>query len=335
MIRSRTIAEKLTDPVTLEFVETPLSDVIDFLRDYTGVNVLIPFHGSDVDARTAIGFSDQPVTVHVQSVPLRLALDCLLMPSGLDWDAIDELLLIGKPEDLAGFAQRVKLRHARVARLRNSRSTETFLIADKLTDRLTLEFVETPLGDIVDFLHDYSGANFYLLGEPRSWHEPSWGKLGETPVTVHVEDVSMATALDCLSDRTSLEWDVLEGVVVFGAAERIRAFRSRLIESDRRLSQHNGPVADALRGRNEKLGDPSNRLLWNINTILKTSRIRLEIPSEMAGDWFVPDFVHDLPLYRQLDFLNEVSGLDWELVSSDTIRLIKTDGDSRPRESSR
>src|SRR5262245_38666335 len=55
------IRAKLTDPVTLEFVETPLGDVIAFLKDYTGVNIVL-----DRAALDEVGVSsDTPISIHV------------------------------------------------------------------------------------------------------------------------------------------------------------------------------------------------------------------------------------------------------------------------------
>jgi len=68
------VRKKLVDPVTLEFVETPLSDVLDFLRDYTGVEIIL-----EKDALKKLGFDDGiPASIHVQRVTLRSSLRLLL-----------------------------------------------------------------------------------------------------------------------------------------------------------------------------------------------------------------------------------------------------------------
>jgi hypothetical protein len=84
------INEKLKDPVTMEFVETPLSDVIDFLKDYTGVNIVL-----DKPALEEEGInSDTPVSIHVQSIALKSALKILLGQYNLTFLIKDDVLQI-------------------------------------------------------------------------------------------------------------------------------------------------------------------------------------------------------------------------------------------------
>jgi hypothetical protein len=95
------IRAKLADPVTLEFVETPLSDVVDFLKDYTGVN--ITFDRAALEQRGVT--PDTFVSIHVQSIELRSGLALLLNAHKLTLKIEDECLVItskaaeqGQPE---------------------------------------------------------------------------------------------------------------------------------------------------------------------------------------------------------------------------------------------
>src|SRR5262249_26322509 len=86
----KAIKAKLNDPVTLEFVETPISDVIDFLRDYTRVNIVInrqPLSEEGVSV-------DTPMSIHVQSMELRSALTLMLNQANLTFAIEDECLEI-------------------------------------------------------------------------------------------------------------------------------------------------------------------------------------------------------------------------------------------------
>jgi len=80
----REITEKLSQRVSLEFVETPFGEVINFLKDYTGVNI-VPNKG--------IG-SDTPASVHVKNIPFRSALNILLEPYNLTYLIKDDALKI-------------------------------------------------------------------------------------------------------------------------------------------------------------------------------------------------------------------------------------------------
>jgi hypothetical protein len=66
--------------------------------------------------------------------------------------------------------------------------------------RTKLEFIETPLQQVCDFLRDFSGANIYL--DQRALKEEGLGP--QTPVTMDLDDVvSVATALELIADSLS------------------------------------------------------------------------------------------------------------------------------------
>jgi len=84
------IIEKLDEPITLEFMDTPLSDVIDFIREVTEVNIVVDRVALDDEGVT----TDTPVTINVQNVPLRSALKLLLDPLNLTYLVRDDVLQI-------------------------------------------------------------------------------------------------------------------------------------------------------------------------------------------------------------------------------------------------
>ncbi len=84
------IGNKLRQPVTLEFVETPLSDVVDFLRDSTRLNIVLDKPALEDEGLT----SDTPVSIHVQSVALKYALKILLGRHRLTYLVKDDVLQV-------------------------------------------------------------------------------------------------------------------------------------------------------------------------------------------------------------------------------------------------
>ena len=86
----RQIHAKLAMPVSLEFVETPISDIVDFLRDYTGVNFLLDRVALENEGVT----SDTPVTIHVEQIPLKSALHHLLRQLNLTYKVENDVVLI-------------------------------------------------------------------------------------------------------------------------------------------------------------------------------------------------------------------------------------------------
>ncbi|QDU63536.1 hypothetical protein Pan216_44160 [Planctomycetes bacterium Pan216] len=84
------IRRALTQPVSVDFQDTPLRDVIEFLRDLTGANIVIDQNGLD-----ELGLDpDVPTTLHLESVSLKSALRLILRPMELTYLIEDEVLLI-------------------------------------------------------------------------------------------------------------------------------------------------------------------------------------------------------------------------------------------------
>ncbi len=89
------IEKALEEKAACEFVETPLADVADFLRDRYRINIMLDkkaLDGTKVDASAT-------VTMSVKDVSLRSALELLLRPLKLTWTIHDEVLLITTPEE--------------------------------------------------------------------------------------------------------------------------------------------------------------------------------------------------------------------------------------------
>jgi len=86
--------ETLAQRTTLEFIETPLQDVVDFLKDLHAVEIQIDHRAlEDVGVGT-----DEPVTKNVKGVTLRSALNLMLREMDLTFIIRDEVLLITTPE---------------------------------------------------------------------------------------------------------------------------------------------------------------------------------------------------------------------------------------------
>ena len=89
------IEEELAKPATLEFKETPLSDVIDYLKEQCKIEVCL-----DLRALTDVGIGgDTPITINLHALPLRSALNLMLRQLNLTWTVRDDVLLITTPEE--------------------------------------------------------------------------------------------------------------------------------------------------------------------------------------------------------------------------------------------
>ncbi|NLF72708.1 MAG: VWA domain-containing protein [Candidatus Anammoximicrobium sp.] len=89
------IFSALEDDTRLEFIETPLNSVIDFLKDQHDINIEI-----DTKALDDIGVgTDSPITRNLKGISLRSALRLMLKDLGLTYVVKDEVLLITTPEE--------------------------------------------------------------------------------------------------------------------------------------------------------------------------------------------------------------------------------------------
>ena len=91
------IEEALDAPAQVEFVETPLQDVVDFLRDSHKIEVVL-----DTAALNDVGIDAQtPITANFKGISLESALALLLRPLKLTWTVHNEALLITTPQEAA------------------------------------------------------------------------------------------------------------------------------------------------------------------------------------------------------------------------------------------
>jgi type II secretory pathway component GspD/PulD (secretin) len=88
------IEAKLNDPVSLNMDKQPLAEAIDFLRNYTGMNIVLdPKALNDENITSAT-----PVTLAANNIRLKTALKLLLSPLGLTYKIEDEVLLVTSPQ---------------------------------------------------------------------------------------------------------------------------------------------------------------------------------------------------------------------------------------------
>ncbi|MHC4179507.1 MAG: hypothetical protein ACYSWU_18500, partial [Planctomycetota bacterium] len=92
----RTIEEALKSPARLEFIETPLQDVIEYLKDYHGIEIQI-----HRNALNEVGLDPSTVLItrSLNGISLRSALRLILRDFDLTYVIVDEVLLITTPEE--------------------------------------------------------------------------------------------------------------------------------------------------------------------------------------------------------------------------------------------
>lgn len=90
------IAGVLAEISSLEFLDTPLEEAIDAISKRLNIQVKV-----DGPALEDFGIGlDTPITVHVDAIPLRSALNLLLKPLDLSWSIQNGVLLVSTVEEL-------------------------------------------------------------------------------------------------------------------------------------------------------------------------------------------------------------------------------------------
>lgn len=90
----QSILDALETPTELAFIDTPLQDVIDTLKDFHKIEIQI-----DQRALDEVGIpSDTPITKSLKGVSLRSALRLMLRELDLTYVIVDEVMLITTPE---------------------------------------------------------------------------------------------------------------------------------------------------------------------------------------------------------------------------------------------
>lgn len=84
------IRAALAERTQIGFIDTPLQDAIDFLKELHKITILV-----DEDALAKAGLAtDHPINLHVQDISLQSALRLMLGPHGLTYVIEDEVLKI-------------------------------------------------------------------------------------------------------------------------------------------------------------------------------------------------------------------------------------------------
>jgi RNA polymerase sigma factor (sigma-70 family) len=88
--RRKEAEAKLRAPITVNFKDAPLSQVLDDLRTFTGLNIVIDQPALEQDGLSA----DRPVTLRLENVALRTALTLLLRNVRMCYSVQDGIILV-------------------------------------------------------------------------------------------------------------------------------------------------------------------------------------------------------------------------------------------------
>ncbi len=195
------IVEALKQATQFEFVETPLRDVVDYIKDLHHIEIQLD---NKAMRQAGIDASSSQVTINLKGVSLQSALRRLLRQLDLDYVIRDEVLFITTSREAAAIepGQPDFRTPAMVANERR--------IAEALKQPTQIEFVETPLKDVVDYLKDLHHIEIQL-------DEKTLKRAGideSTPVTSNRKGVSLRSALSAMLDGLALQFDTRDEVLL-------------------------------------------------------------------------------------------------------------------------
>jgi hypothetical protein len=89
----------------------------------------------------------------------------------------------------------------------------------KLAKRMNIEFLETPLNQVLEFLSDAAAVQMHL--KTRALDDVGIDQ--DTPMTLNLKDVSVETGLDLLLDDLQLDFAIDRGLVIISTPKDLQA----------------------------------------------------------------------------------------------------------------
>lgn len=115
------ILAALKEPVNFDFTETPLNDVLTFIKDNHDLQIYL---NSRVLSDAGIDPTTLPITSNLKGISVRSALNLILRPQGLTWLIRDEVMMITTIDEAKTlFETRIYDIHALVAGDANAKNS--------------------------------------------------------------------------------------------------------------------------------------------------------------------------------------------------------------------
>jgi hypothetical protein len=89
----------------------------------------------------------------------------------------------------------------------------------KLAKRMNLEFIETPLNQVLDFLSDGAAVQIHI--KTRALDDVGIGQ--DAPISLNLIDVSVETGLELMLDELQLDFAIDRGLVIVSTPDDLRA----------------------------------------------------------------------------------------------------------------
>lgn len=181
-------AKALSQPISFDFIETPLIDIVEFFGDYSRVMIVL-------DSKDA---AELPTTLQLEQVSMGWALELILMEHDLHWELLGNMVFIGAEAKVSAARSKIQERIAK--REAYPQSLRTELVKD-----VQIEAEKAPLFAIVESLAKSVQAPIETSEKARL-----------RQVTFRAEPMPLDIALDLLCLQNDLSWRwTADGVIRF------------------------------------------------------------------------------------------------------------------------
>ena len=210
------LREKVTHKVSFDFVETPFTEALSFFQTLTRVNMIL-------DPQALRGRERTAVTLKVEDMVLEKALKRVVKLANLDYALLDDAVFVSTPERLAKAVATEEARRRVEARAREAEEPAWKReIREQLARRVTFEFVETPLTEVIPFLQMLTKMSIIL--------DPDLDR-SKREITLRVTKMTLARALRWMLRLVELDYILKDGAVFISTPGKIDAESSPRIEA--------------------------------------------------------------------------------------------------------
>lgn len=199
---SEKVITTLSEKTNIQFIETPLIDGSDYLEDLH--NITIEVFGD---------ITDIPITKEIKGVPLCLALELICEDAKFNWGTIDEIVVLAPGDELRRLDALRKERLRRTARMRRDEGK----VARALRESTNIEFIETPLVDVADYLADLHDVPIRVTD----------AKIGLRTITADLKGMNLDLTLDLVMLQNNLAWYSNGNEIVLGSEKAIKELREK------------------------------------------------------------------------------------------------------------
>ncbi len=188
--------DALEDETRFEFVETPLDNVIAFVKDFHHIEIQI-----DRRALSEANISPEiPITANIKGVSLRASLLITLRNVGLVAVVQEGFLLITTPEKARHWGGVLPGLTTPNRPLKSRSDASPNKVLDALEDDTRLEFIETPLEQVVNFLRDQH--DIPILFDMKALRDAKISP--QVPVTQNIKWISLRSAIQLMLRQLGL-----------------------------------------------------------------------------------------------------------------------------------